>query len=63
MLAIEFQNNMLIFHLLYLRFNKIVTIPVLMSDNRNFYARNPNKCAVTKWNINYLSFSFPNKNT
>jgi len=51
-LATEIHNNMYVFHLLYLGFDKIITIPVLMSDNRNFYASNKIICAVNQSNKN-----------
>jgi len=41
-LDIEVQNNMHSFYLLYLGYNKIIIIPVLKSDNRNFYTPNHN---------------------
>ena len=43
--AIEVQNNMHYFYLPYLGYNKIILIPVLMSDNTNFYKPNYNKSA------------------
>jgi len=51
-LATELHNNMYIFRLLYLGFNRIITIPILMSDNRNVYAPNQKKCTVNKSNTN-----------
>jgi len=41
-LANEVQNIMYVFHLLYLGYNKIITIPVLKSDKRSFYRTNHN---------------------
>jgi len=35
-LAIVVQNNLHVLYLLYLGYNKIILIPVLKSDNRNF---------------------------
>jgi hypothetical protein len=51
-LATDVRNNIYVFYLLCFGFNKIITIPELMSDNRNFYASNQNKCAVNKSNTN-----------
>jgi len=41
-LANEVQNVMHGFHLLYFGCNKIITIPVVMSDKRIFYRTNHN---------------------
>jgi len=41
-LANKVQNNKKGYHLFYLGYNKFITIPVLMSDKRNFYRTNHN---------------------
>jgi hypothetical protein len=51
-IIIEVQNIMHVFHLLNLRFKKIIAIPIIMSDNRKILEPNQNKCAVTKSNTN-----------
>jgi hypothetical protein len=51
-LATKVQNIWHEFHLLNLGYNKIITIPIVMSDNRNFCKPNQNKCAVINSNTN-----------